>query len=126
MLHRTIQSEYDLAERPVQLTQRNSTGALQYRTTLHYDGQNRLDRLTERVGTTDYRTTYWYDDDSRITGITCGNDSRTIEYTYDDLGRIATRKATNGTAYNTAYAYVTDTTDTKKTSPGRHGDGSCV
>ena len=50
MLHCTIQSEYDLAERPVQLTQRNSTGTLQYRTTLHYDGQNRLDRL-EDTGT---------------------------------------------------------------------------
>ena len=53
-----------------------------------------------------------YDKDNRTTAIQYDGDSQKVEYVYDGLGRITSRKVTNGSSvYNTQYEFVTgDTT----------------
>ena len=66
-LHRTMQTEYDLAERPMQSTLRDEDGNVLYRATLTYDAQNRLQAFHERTGGTYHKTAFTYDKDSRVT-----------------------------------------------------------
>ena len=64
-LHRSMQTEYDLAERPMQSTLRDEEGNVLYRATLTYDAQNRLETFRERVGEERHKTAFTYDKDSR-------------------------------------------------------------
>ena len=106
-LGRTMRTEYDLAERPMQSTLSDAEGNILYRATLTYDGQNRLESFRERAGEEAHRTEFHYDKDSRVTQMDYDTDKGKVEYSYDSLGRIATRKVTNGTsAYETAYTFV--------------------
>ena len=85
-LHRSMQTEYDLAERPMQSTLRDGEGNLLYRATLTYDGQNRLEAFHERVGQEHHKTAFTYDKDSRVTQMDYDTDKGKVEYTYDSLG----------------------------------------
>ena len=106
-LHRSMQTEYDLAERPMQSTLRDEEGNVLYRATLTYDAQNRLEAFHERVGQEHHKTAFTYDKDSRVTQMDYDTDKGKVEYTYDALGRVAARKLTNGgNAYETAYTFV--------------------
>ncbi len=107
-LNRTVQTEYDLSERPCRNTVRDAeTGELIYRTALEYDEQNRLKAFREETADGAHETTFTYDKDNRTTQIRYGSDEQKVEYTYDGLGRIASRKVTNGaSAYETEYAFV--------------------
>ena len=106
-LHRTMQTEYDLAERPMQSTLRDEDGNVLYRATLTYDAQNRLETFHERTGDEYHKTAFTYDRDSRVTQMDYDTDKGKVEYTYDTLGRVSSRKVTNGeTAYETAYTFV--------------------
>ena len=57
-LSRTIETERDLAFRPRQSTLKDAGGNTLYRTTLYYDGRNRLEKFAERAGSADYVTAY--------------------------------------------------------------------
>ena len=106
-LHRTMQTEYDLAERPMQSTLRDEDGNVLYRATLTYDAQNRLETFHERTGDEYHKTAFTYDRDSRVTQMGYDTDKGKVEYTYDTLGRVSSRKVTNGeNAYETAYTFV--------------------
>ena len=106
-LGRKMRTEYDLAERPMQSTLSDAEGNILYRATLTYDGQNRLESFRERAGEEAHRTEFHYDKDGRVTQMDYDTDKGKVEYSYDSLGRIATRKVTNGTsAYETAYTFV--------------------
>ena len=99
-LHRTMQTEYDLAERPMQSTLRDGDGNVLYRATLTYDAQNRLQAFHERTGDEYHKTAFTYDRDSRVTQMDYDTDRGKVEYTYDTLGRVSSRKVTGGeTAY---------------------------
>ena len=106
-LHRSMQTEYDLAERPMQSTLRDEEGNVLYRATLTYDAQNRLETFRERVGEERHKTAFTYDRDSRVTRMDYDTDKGKVEYAYDSLGRIASRKVTSGgNAYETVYTFV--------------------
>ena len=106
-LHRSMQTEYDLAERPMQSTLRDEEGNVLYRATLTYDAQNRLETFRERVGEEHHKTAFTYDRDSRVTRMDYDTDKGKVEYAYDSLGRIASRKVTSGgNAYETVYTFV--------------------
>ena len=111
-LNRVQQVEYDLAERPMQKTIRDlNTEELIYRTTLQYDGKNRLKDFSEQTAEGSHRTSYTYDKDDRTTAIQYDDANHKVEYTYDALNRITARKVTNGTnAYETKYGYVAGNT----------------
>ena len=101
-LGRVLQTERDLAQRPMGTQLRDASGNLLYRTELDYDAQNRLVGFGETAGNTNYKTAYTYDNDNRVTGMTFDG-GNAIGYTYDNLGRIATRTASPLT---TTYGYV--------------------
>ena len=111
-LNRTIETERDLAFRPRQSTLKDAGGNTLYRTTLYYDGRNRLEKFAERAGSADYATAYAYDKDSRTTEINFsetsnGGTANKLTYTYDALGRVQTRTATVGSNnYTTTYDYT--------------------
>ncbi len=117
-LNRVQQVEYDLAERPMQKTIRDlETDELIYRTTLQYDGKNRLKDFSEQTAEGSHRTSYTYDKDDRTTAIQYDDANHKVEYTYDTLNRITNRKVTNGEqVYETTYGYVSG--DTEKYGTG--------
>ena len=82
----------------MQSTLSDAEGNILYRATLTYDGQNRLESFRERAGEEAHRTEFHYDKDSRVTQMDYDTDKGKVEYSYDSLGRIATRKVTNGRA----------------------------
>ena len=113
-LNQTKQVEYDLAERPCQATiiqhDTQNGDSIAYRTTLKYDDRSRLERFSEQVPGGSHTTAYTYDKDNRTTQLLYDGTPK-VEYTYDALGRIQTRKATNGSAYTSNYSFVAgDTT----------------
>ena len=94
--------------RPRQKTLRTNAGAELYRTTLRYDKYSNLTGFDERVNGQAYTTSYTYDNDNRPTAIQYGADTRKVEYTYDELGRIDSKTTRNGTlTRGTSYDYVT-------------------
>ena len=110
-LNRIHQTEYDLAERPVQSTIRDTSDNLIYRTTLTYDGKNRLSDFAESLPEESHKTSYTYDKDNRTTKIQYDDASHKVDYTYDALGRVTKREVTNGSkAYASNYAYETGST----------------
>ena len=112
-LGRVFQTQYDLANRPMGTQLRNNDGSLIYRTELDYDAQNRLVGFGETAGNTNYKTAYTYDNDNRVTGMTFDG-GNAISYTYDNLGRIATRTTS---PLSTTYGYVAGGYGTGSTTP---------
>ena len=112
-LEQSKQVEYDLAERPCQVTIRDTSVSdpeadnLLYRTTLSYDVMNRLEAFGEQTQAGTHRTAYSYDKDNRVTQIRFDGDARAVEYEYDALGRLAKRTAKQGNSeQETEYEYV--------------------
>ena len=107
--------EYDLANRPMQSTLRDtSTGEVLYQTTLQYDAFNNLSSFKEKVGDAGYQTAYTYDTENRPTNVKYMDDvNKSVAYVYDTVGRVSTRtvKNTSGSTATGTYTYV----------PGRSG-----
>ena len=115
-LGRVLQTQHDLANRPMGTQLRKTDGSLIYRTELDYDVRNRLIGFGETVGGVNHKTTYTYDNDNRVTEISFGGNDK-VHYTYDNLGRVSNRIVENGTdegKLTSAYEYV----------EGGYGDGS--
>lgn len=112
-LGRVLQTERDLAQRAMGTQLRDASGNLLYRTELDYDTQNRLVGFDETAGGRNYKTAYTYDNDNRVTGVTFDG-GNAIGYTYDSLGRIATRTAG---PLSTTYGYVAGGYGTGSTTP---------
>ena len=93
--NRTWMTEYDLAERPMRIIGREGNNHL-YTAEVTYDGYSHPSGMKEQVGTarTKYNTTIAYDTADRVTSMTFTNGS--VSYTYDGIGRIATRTVTAG------------------------------
>lgn len=105
-LGRVLQTERDLAERPMGYQLRNADGSLIYRTAMDYDGQNRLVGFSEMTEDGTHKTTFAYDNDNRIVNSTFDGAAHQVIYSYDGLGRIALRTAANGTSFHSQYSYV--------------------
>ena len=117
-LGRKQQTEYDLSERPCQSTLRDAqTDALIYRTTLEYDRRSRPKSFREQTADGVYETTFAYDKDSRPVSIGFDGESQKLEYTYDALCRVSSRKAVGGTECVSRYEYVSGDT-------ARYGSGA--
>lgn len=112
-LGRVLQTERDLAQRAMGTQLRDANGNLLYRTELDYDTQNRLVGFGETASGRNYKTAYTYDNDNRVTGMTFDG-GNAIGYTYDSLGRIATRTAG---PLSTTYGYVAGGYGTGSTTP---------
>ncbi len=104
--NRTWLTEYDLAERPMRIIGREGNNHL-YTVEVTYDGYSHPSGMKEQVGTarTKYNTAIAYDTADRVTGMTFTNGS--VSYTYDGVGRIATKSITAGTYTDTCtYSYL--------------------
>ena len=112
-LGRVLQTERDLAQRPMGTQLRDASGNLLYRTELDYDGQNRLVGFGETASGRNLKTAYTYDNDNRVTGMTFDG-GNAIGYTYDNLGRISKRTAGSLTS---TYGYVGGGYGTGSTTP---------
>ena len=112
-LGRVLQTERDLTQRAMGTQLRDANGNLLYRTELDYDTQNRLVGFGETASGRNYKTAYTYDNDNRVTGMTFDG-GNAIGYTYDNLGRIATRTAS---PLSTTYGYVAGGYGTGSTTP---------
>ena len=112
-LGRVLQTEHDLAQRAMGTQLCDANGNLLYRTELDYDTQNRLVGFGETASGRNYKTAYTYDNDNRVTGMTFDG-GNAIGYTYDSLGRIATRTAS---PLSTSYGYVAGGYGTGSTTP---------
>ncbi len=122
-LGRTVETEYDLADRPIVVTHRDSSGNLLYRTSLDYDkchiqgcghtdaihceytAKGNLTQFKEEIDGRTHLTAYQYDKDNRTTQVQFGDTTHKVSYTYDALGRVTTRSAVNGS--NTASSTYT-------------------
>lgn len=112
-LGRTLQTERDLAQRAMGTQLRDGSGNLLYRTELDYDTQNRLVGFGETASGRNYKTAYEYDNDNRVIDMSF-DDSNHILYSYDALGRIASRTTTPLTI---SYGYVGGGYGTGSTTP---------
>ena len=76
-----------------------------------YDAENNLSSLKETINGTSRTTAYSYDDDNRLDTVTANG--HTVDYTYDDFGRIQQKVIRNGTTavLTTTFTYY-DPTDT--------------
>ena len=124
-LNRTIWTEYDTSERPtrthiLESASSSSIGTPKYVNTVRYDAYGNVDSYKETVNNSaSFETTYIHDVENRPTQLRYGADNRIIAYTYDAIGRIATRTA-NGwkTSYPTTYQYLApENGDSIQTTP---------
>ena len=110
-------SEYDAANRPMRIMQKNSVSDVHlYTGEVTYDQYNNLAAFKEQVGAdrAAYTTTFTHDNENRPTQLDFGS-SRQVAYTYDGLGRVSKRTVNaGGTAVETNYGYLA----------GGHGTGS--
>ena len=123
----TSRTEYDLSERPCRTEKIDSDGERIQQTSLKYDKLGNLAHFTEELSEEEiHRSSYTYDRDNRITEIAYDpkdNAAGTAEvnkvaYTYDALGRVATRAITSGENTQTAtYEYVNGGHGTNSTTP---------
>ena len=109
-LDRTTSTEYDQADRPCQTELRDSAiGEALYRTELKYNKLSNLEMLSEQVGSESHKTEYIYDRDNRLTELKYDDGTHKVSYTYDELGRVASRVAECGTdagKLTSTYTYV--------------------
>lgn len=117
-LNRTVWTEYDTSERPIRThilesTSSSSIGTPKYVNTVRYDAYGNVDSYKETVNNSaNFETTYAYDVENRPTQLRYGADNRKVNYTYDPIGRLATRTLTGTAPYATTYQYVApDNTD---------------
>ena len=124
-LNRTIWTEYDTSERPtrthiLESASSSSIGTPKYVNTVRYDAYGNVDSYKETVNNSaSFETTYIHDVENRPTQLRYGADNRIIAYTYDAIGRIATRAANSmQTSYLTTYQYLApENGDSIQTTP---------
>ena len=119
-LNRTVRTEYDLADRPMQSELRDGSGKVLYRTGLKYDKLNNLQQFSERVGATTHTSGYTYDRDNRVTQIAYDGTAHKVGYVYDALGRVATRTVESGVAtgkLTSSYSYADGGYGANSTTP---------
>lgn len=123
-LNRTVWTEYDTSERPIRThilesTSSSSIGTPKYVNTVRYDAYGNVDSYKETVNNSaNFETTYAYDVENRHTQLRYGADNRKVNYTYDPIGRIATRTLAGTASYETTYQYLApDNTDGITTTP---------
>ncbi len=112
-LGRVAQTACDLSGRATESQLRDASGNVLYRAGMTYDARNRLTGLNETANGQAHATTYAYDNDNRVTGMTFDG-GNAISYTYDSLGRIASRTAS---PLSTTYGYVAGGYGTGSTTP---------
>ena len=109
ILGREYVSEYDTANRPMRMIQKENGHHL-YTGQVEYDQYNNLKLFKEKVGNpaVEYRTDFaGYDDENKPTKMTFGSENSKIEYLYDGIGRMQKRTLTvSGHAYETNYTYL--------------------
>ena len=118
ILNREYVSEYDTANRPMRIIQKEN-GAHMYTGQVEYDEYNNLKTFKEKVGTnsTAYQTDFTYDIENKPTKLTYGNANNKIEYTYDGIGRMSQRAVTlGGATHTTTYGYVAGNNGTGNTT----------
>ena len=124
-LGRTVWTEYDTSERPIRThlmesVTSTSTGTPKYTNTLGYDEFGNVASFKEKVNNSaSYETAYTYNIENQPTQLRYGADNRIIAYTYDAIGRIATRAANSmQTSYLTTYQYLApENGDSIQTTP---------
>ena len=124
-LNRTVWTEYDTSERPththiLESASSSSIGTPKYVNTVRYDAYGNVDSYKETVNNSaSFETTYIHDVENRPTQLRYGADNRIIAYTYDAIGRIATRAANSmQTSYLTTYQYLApENGDSIQTTP---------
>ncbi len=84
---------YDLSDRLVKVTY-SKGNTLSY----GYDKDNKVNKVTEKIGTETYVTSYTFDNDNRIKTITFPKSTNTISYAYDSIGRLKTSTIVIGTS----------------------------
>ena len=105
-LNRAYESEYDLAERPMEGRLTDGNGNVLYQTLLKYNGKNELSAFRENWNGKSYVTKYTYDHDGRTTEIRYAGENQKESIVYDTLGRLKRRELKNGSqAYTTSYEY---------------------
>ena len=120
-LGRIAWTDYDQADRPCQTELRDSaTGEALYKTGLKYNKLNQLEVFSEKAGSESHKSEYTYDRDNRVTEIVFDGGSQKVNYTYDELGRVATRLAECGAdagKLTSTYEYVDGGYGTNSTTP---------
>ncbi len=117
-LGRTLETEYDLADRPCRNTVKDNSGNVVYRSILCYDILSNPVQLREDVNGA-HVTDFTYDRDNRVTNIGYGGNDK-VKYTYDELGRVSSRTVENGTDAGrvaTAYTFVSGGYGANSTTP---------
>ena len=107
-LNREHISEYDTANRPMRIIQKENGGHL-YTGQVEYDEYNNLKTFKEKVGTagTVYQTDFTYDIENKPIQLSYGDTSNKVAYTYDGIGRMNKRAVTlNGNTRETTYGYL--------------------
>mgnify|MGYP004551886803 CR=1 FL=1 len=112
-LGRVAQTACDLSGRATESQLRDASGNVLYRAGMTYDARNRLTGLNETANGQAHATTYAYDNDNRVTGMTFDG-GNALSYTYDSLGRIASRTAS---PLSTTYGYAAGGYGTGSTTP---------
>ena len=124
-LNRTVWTEYDTSERPtrthiLESASSSSIGTPKYVNTVRYDAYGNVDSYKETVNNSaSFETTYIHDVENRPMQLRYGADNRIIAYTYDAIGRVATRAANSmQTLYLTTYQYLApENGDSIQTTP---------
>ena len=120
-LNRTARTDYDQANRPCQTELRDdATGDALYKTGLKYDKLNNLEMFSEQAGSESHKTEFVYDRDNRVTELKYDGGAHKVNYTYDELGRVASRVAECGTdagKLTSTYTYVDGGYGTNSTTP---------
>ena len=110
--NRVVLSEYDVSNRPMRATHLEGDNHV-YTGEVTYDSHNNLARFEESVGSdrASYSTSFEYDEENKPEQLKYNDsDSDKVEYTYDELGRIAKRTVTvDGHASETNYTYLAGT-----------------
>ena len=99
----------------------SSVGTPKYVSEVKYDQFGNVEEIDEQINNQGItlNTYYSYDDENRVVDVICDEGDRIIAYTYDAIGRIATRTA-NGwkTSYPTTYQYLApENGDSIQTTP---------
>ena len=79
-----------------------------------------MEMFSEQAGSEAHETEFAYDRDNRVTGITYDGSAQKVNYTYDELGRVASRVAECGAdagKLTSTYEYVDGGYGTNSTTP---------
>ena len=76
--------------------QRDGSDALKYRNLIEYDNKSRVSKFHEATSNGTHKTEYQYDKDNRVKALRYdGSNNYLVNYTFDKLNRITSRKLRN-------------------------------